>query len=151
MAGDNDAAASGWEHELAVNPSALQLHYSIGMFHLANGDYDRALEEYDREPLDGLRSTGRAMVFFALGDSVNADEELARLIDLGIRWTKQIAAVHAYRGELDEAFAWLDRAMARRDQSLSRIQWDPFMTNLHDDPRYEALLEKLGQERIAAR
>ena len=40
---------------------------------------------------------------------------------------------------------------ARRDQSLSRIQWDPFMTNLHDDPRYEALLEKLGQERIAGR
>ncbi len=41
--------------------------------------------------------------------------------------------------------------MARRDTSLARIQWDPFMANLHDDPRYEQLLEKLGQERLAGR
>ena len=62
-----------------------------------------------------------------------------------------VASVHAYRGELDEAFAWLDRAIARRDQSLRRTQWDPFMTSLHDDPRFEQLLERLGQERIVRR
>jgi len=86
-----------------------------------------------------------------MGDLVSADAELAHLIDLGIRWTFEIASVHAYRGELDDAFAWLDRAMARRDQSLNSIQWDPFITNLYNDPRYEPLLEKLGQKPIAGR
>jgi TolB-like protein/Tfp pilus assembly protein PilF len=150
-AGDNDAAVAVAKEGLALNPAAVQFHFQIGIVHFVNGEYERALEEYDRESLDGFRSAGRAVTFFAMGDSVNADVELAHLIDLGIRWTYEIASVHAYRGELDEAFAWLDRAMARRDQSLARIQRDPFMTNLYDDPRYEPLLEKLGQKRIAGR
>ncbi len=150
-AGDNDAALSVWEDGLALNPAAVQFHSRIGTVYLVNGEYERALQEFDREPLDGFRSTGRAVTFFAMGDSVKADAELAHLIDLGIRWTYEIASVHAYRGELDDAFAWLDRAIARRDQSLGRIQRDPFMTYLYDDPRYEPLLEKLGQKRIAGR
>ena len=86
-----------------------------------------------------------------MGDSEKADAELAHLIDLGIRWTYEIASVYAYRGELDEAFDWLDRAIARRDQSLTGIQRDPLMTSLYDDPRFDPLLERLGQVRIARR
>jgi TolB-like protein/Tfp pilus assembly protein PilF len=150
-AGDNNAAVSVAKEGLALNPAAVQFHWQIGNVYFANGEYERALEEFDQETLDGFRSTGRAVTFFAMGDSANADAELAHLIDLGIRWTYEIASVYAKRGELDEAYAWLDRAIARRDQSLFRIQRDPFMTNLYDDPRYEPLLEKLGQKRIAGR
>ena len=149
--GDYDAAVSAWEQGLTLNPAAVRLHSRIGTVYLVNAEYERALQEFDPESLDGFRATGRAVTFFAMGDSVNADIELAHLIDLGIRWTYEIASVHAYRGELDEAFAWLDRAIARRDQALPRIRWDPFMTNLYNDPRYEPLLEKLGLKRIAGR
>ena len=148
-AGDNDAAVSTWEEGLALNSAAGLFRFRIGVVQLMNGEHERALQEFDRESLDGYRSSGRAATFFAMGDSENADAELAHLLDLGIRWTFEIASVHAYRGELDEAFAWLDRALARRDTSLVRIQWDPFMTSLYDDPRYEPLLEKLGQKRVA--
>jgi len=150
-AGDYDAAISVYEEGLALNPGAIRFHWRLGRVYFVNGEYGRALQEFDREPLDGYRVRGRAVTFFAMGDAVNADAELAHLIDLGIRWTFEIASVHAYRGELDEAFAWLDRAIARRDQSLPRIQWDPFMINLYDDPRFDPLLEKLGQERIVGR
>jgi adenylate cyclase len=150
-AADIDAAVSVWQEGLALNPAAVQFHSRIATVYFVHGEYERALQEFDLEPLDGFRSRGRAVTFFAMGDSISADAELAYLIDLGIRWTFEIASVYAYRGELDEAFAWLDRAIARRDQSLPRIQWDPFMINLYDDPRYEPLLEKLGQERIAGR
>lgn len=150
-AGDNDAAVTVAKEGLALNSAAMQFHFQIGLVHFVNGEYERALHEFDRESLDGFRSAGRAVTFFAMGDSLNADAELAHLIGLGIRWTYEIASVHAYRGELDEAYAWLDRAMARRDQSLQRIQRDPFMPNIYDDPRYEPLLEKLGQKRLAGR
>ena len=149
--GNDDAAVSMWEEGLALNPAAGQFHSRMGTVYLVNAEYERALREFDRESLDGFRTTGRAVTLFAMGDSASADAELAHLIDLGIRWTFEIASVHAYRGELDEAFAWLDRAIARRDQSLSRIQRDPFMKNIYADPRYEPLLEKLGQKRIAGR
>jgi len=150
-AGDIDAAVSIWQEGLALNPAAVQFHSRIATVYFVKGDYERALQEFELEPLDGFRSRGRAVTFFAMGDSIRADAELAYLIDLGIRRTFEIASVYAYRGESDEAFAWLDRAIARRDQSLPRIQWDPFMASLHDDPRFEPLLKRLGQERIVRR
>ncbi len=54
--------------------------------------------------------------------------------------------VHAYRGELDEAFTWLDRAIHRHDTSLTLILGDPFLDNLRDDPRFDAVLERLGRK-----
>jgi len=150
-AGDYDAAISVYEEGLALNPGAIRFHWRLGRVYFVNGEYGRALQEFDREPVDGFRVRGRAVTFFAMGDAVNADAELAHLIDLGIQWTYEIASVHAYRGELDDAFEWLDRAMARRDNSLHEIQWDPLMTTLYNDPRFEPLLETLGQERIVGR
>ncbi len=54
--------------------------------------------------------------------------------------------MHAYRGELDEAFTWLDRAIHRRDTALTLILGDPFLDNLRDDPRFDAVLERLGRK-----
>ena len=146
--GEYDAAVAKWEEGLALNPAAVQFHARIAEVHLLNGEYDRALRELEQEPLDGFRVRGLAITYFAMGDKEKADAELAHLIDLGDRWTYEIASVHAYRGEPDEAFAWLERAIARRDQSLNLIQRDPYVTKLYDDPRFNSLLERLGQTRI---
>ena len=55
----------------------------------------------------------------------------------------QIAEVYAYRGEVDRAFEWLERAYAQRDSGLSQIKGDPHFKRLERDPRYAALLEKM--------
>ncbi len=54
-----------------------------------------------------------------------------------------IAAFHAWRGDRDQAFAWLDRALARRQPGLSDIKWDPLLRKIRGDARYAALLEKM--------
>jgi len=56
----------------------------------------------------------------------------------------EVAQVHAFRNESDEAFQWLDRAYARRDSGLIGIKTDPFLKSLHQDPRFAALLKKLN-------
>ena len=58
-------------------------------------------------------------------------------------WAYQIAEVHAFRGEIDEAFAWLDRAYAQRDGGFSEMKGDPLLKNLEGDPRYVAFLRKM--------
>ncbi len=56
----------------------------------------------------------------------------------------RIALVHAWRGERDSAFEWLERAYARHDLELRWLKIDPFLRNLRADPRYTALLRKMN-------
>ena len=54
-----------------------------------------------------------------------------------------IACVHAYRGEINLAIQWLDRAYRQRDMSMALVKIDPLLRNLHGDRRYQALLRTL--------
>lgn len=56
-----------------------------------------------------------------------------------------IAAIHAYRGEADEAFGWLDKAIATSDPGLAETVGDPLFENLYDDPRWRLFLERIGR------
>jgi hypothetical protein len=48
------------------------------------------------------------------------------------------------RGEIDQAFLWLDRAIASRDPGIAfYLPNDPMLAKLKHDPRYAALLRKL--------
>jgi TolB-like protein/tetratricopeptide (TPR) repeat protein len=55
----------------------------------------------------------------------------------------QIACVHAWRGEKDEAFSALDRAFELNDGGLQGLKLETLLRNLRDDPRYPALLARL--------
>lgn len=52
-----------------------------------------------------------------------------------------VAMVYAGLGQLDEAFVWLDRAVD--DHSLTYEVREPRFADLHADPRFPALLERL--------
>jgi hypothetical protein len=56
----------------------------------------------------------------------------------------QIAEVYAFRNQPDEVFEWLDRAFAQRDDDLMIAKVEPLLKNLHNDPRFTALLTKLN-------
>jgi hypothetical protein len=55
-----------------------------------------------------------------------------------------IAVVCAWRGQLDRAFQWLDRAYADRERPLNLIKSNRFLRDLRGDPRYTALLRKMN-------
>ncbi len=56
-----------------------------------------------------------------------------------------IAYVFAYRGEPDRAFEWLESAITNRDPSLpdTAITWE--FTKIHEDPRWQPFLRKIGR------
>jgi tetratricopeptide (TPR) repeat protein len=58
----------------------------------------------------------------------------------------EIAMVYLALGEKDKGFEFLEKAYTERSSALVRINLDPRLDSLHSDPRYEALLERMGLE-----
>ncbi|HEU5239392.1 MAG TPA: protein kinase [Pyrinomonadaceae bacterium] len=68
----------------------------------------------------------------------------SNLIDQAYRG---LALVYAALGENDTAFEWLEKGYQRREESLLSIKVDPKVDRLRSDPRFIALLRKLGVEK----
>jgi hypothetical protein len=84
------------------------------------------------------------LAFHALGRRSESDAALAALKSkYAGEMAYQIAEVHAFRGEADLAFEWLERAYDQRDGGLGDIKGDRLVRGLAGDPRYRALLRKL--------
>ncbi len=54
------------------------------------------------------------------------------------------AEIRAWRGETDEAFAWLEKAYEAQDQYLKDLKSIPELKSLHSDPRWNDLLIRVG-------
>ena len=92
-----------------------------------------------------FRQWSLAIVHKAAGRSSESDRSLAELIErFGTDGAYQIAEVHSMRGETDEAFAWLEKAIDQRDPGRVQAKVSPLLKPLHDDPRWLPLLKKIG-------
>lgn len=92
-----------------------------------------------------VRLLGAALAQHALGNdeaSRHALDELTQKYAAGMAY--QVAQVHAWRGEADAAFAWLDKALTLHDGGMMLITYDPFLASLRADPRYAALVRRMG-------
>jgi hypothetical protein len=54
------------------------------------------------------------------------------------------AWIHLGLGEIDEAFAWMDKAIDARDGMMTPIKSYWFLDPIRDDPRFTALLRKMN-------
>jgi hypothetical protein len=90
------------------------------------------------------RSEILPLIYDALGRKADADSALNELIKRGDSEAMSLAAVYAHRNENDLAFTWLERAYSSRDAALWFLRSDPAFKSLRGDPRYLALLQRLG-------
>ena len=92
----------------------------------------------------GVNGTwGSIFTLHDLGRVDDVQQALQTLRNSGGRPT-QLATAYAYIGELDNAFAEFDRAYETRDGWLIEIRGFNFLEPLYDDPRWDALLKKVG-------
>jgi TolB-like protein len=129
---------------LQLHPEFGGVNSSIGLARLYLGQFAEALEAMQREPNDNYRLSGLALVYWALGRHGESDAALTSLTDKFASIDAYgIAAVHAYRGETDDAFRWLDRAYRGHVYGMLDLKTDPLLRNLHGDPRFQALLGRM--------
>ena len=137
-------AETAYRKALELDPDGASWHQALGQALLLQGKTDAALQEMQEETDEIWRLSGLPLAFHALGRRGESDAALAALKSkYAGEAAYQIAEVHAFRGEADLAFEWLERAYDQRDGGLTDIKGDRFMRGLVGDPRYKAFLRKL--------
>jgi adenylate cyclase len=142
--GQDIEARLAWQRAFDINRGARWPNYLVGYLDLKKGKIESALAHF-RASDEPFRLTGTAMVEHTLGHAPESEQALDAL---KTKYTAgsafQIAAIYAWRGEKDHAFEWLDRAYDQHDAGMPRLRYDPTLASLHDDPRFAALVKKMG-------
>ena len=128
-------------------PEATTFQYRLGLVLLAQGKAAEALSEFQREQDHSFSILGIPLALDALGQHAEADKYIARAIDdeqVANAAAYQIALVYAARGDKDRAFTWFERAYRQRDAGMLWIKYDPLLKGLRSDPRFAALVAKVG-------
>jgi len=132
---------------LQISPTYDGGHSALGFVLLAQGELDAAVAEMQQESGEE-RGLGLVVVYHASGRRAESDAALSRFSrEHAQDAAKDIALAYGYREELDEAFAWLDRAYRQKDADLWNIkpvQVDPLMKAFVLDPRFTTFLRKMN-------
>ena len=144
MNGNYPAARSALDRALAINPNDFASHLALAQLDLLEGRFKEAQTGYQEHGGEAGRRMGDAMIEHALGHERESQQALKELIAKHAKdMAYQVGDVYAWLGDKDKAFDWLDRAYQQRDSGLNGVAYDPLLAHLHDDPRYQALLQKL--------
>jgi adenylate cyclase len=130
---------------LDLSPASNGYRFTLGEILLARGQPVMALEEFKRETNPHAHRTGMVLAYDALGRKAEGDAGLAELEQIdAVIGAAEIAQVYAGRGQINQAFAWLDRAYRQQDNSLDGVKVDPLWRNLWSDPRFKAFLRTMN-------
>ncbi len=150
-----DQAVEELNKALEVDPNHAATHAFLGWAYDAIGKYEEALRYYLRyNELSGIPAgmgPNIASCYAHMGKREEAREILNDLMEhakTNYFPSTAIAWPFSALGEKDQAFAWLEKAFRERDPFLlvylRTVHWfDP----LRSDPRYTALLQKIGFEK----
>jgi tetratricopeptide (TPR) repeat protein len=115
--GDFRSALARYEYVLAVDPSDRRALPAHGYLLARTGQRERALEVAAR--LERMNETVRNCAF-------------------------QVAVVYAGAGERERALEWLERAWRTHQVHFPFAAVEPRFRTLRDDPRFRALLARVG-------
>jgi len=145
LSGRLDDALIETRTALKLSPGMVSINQGLGELMMLKGDNDAALVAMQKESNEGWRLYGLAMANYALGQESASNTALAELIEKHEKsWSSTIARVYAFRGEFDRAFEWLEKAVAYHDTGVVHFPVEPFLRNLHQDPRWLPFLRRHG-------
>ena len=129
-----------------LNPAYSGIDFRIGLTWLLDGEVERALSSMEAESSEPHQLIGLSLVLSELGQQEGARDALTGLIEKYEQVASyNIAYIHAFQGDNDNAFAWLEKAVERKDRGLNQVVFDPLFSNLHPDPRWQPFLESIGR------
>jgi TolB-like protein/Tfp pilus assembly protein PilF len=133
---------------LAFDDRAENARTYLGRAYMHSGRYEQALTEFRRRRAQAPGSYGDIGQALALsGRREEALAELQRLLKLSRERHVQaldIATVYVSLGEKETAMQWLERAYEDRSTNLGFLSQDPTFDALRTDPRFVALLARVG-------
>jgi len=145
-----DKAIEALQRTIDMDPSFSQVHLSLGVAYLQKSMYEEALAEFQKEiSQTGIGITAIGITYAKMGRR----EEALQLLDDLINKSKEeyvpplgMARFYFALGENDQGFRWLEKAYEDRDSGLWAIKVNPLYDSVRSDPRFKAILKKMGLE-----
>jgi len=145
-----ESAIPHFEKALLLGAGQLDAAYAIGQAYLMSGDPDTALKMFEVALHATHRQLGLLMAFHDQGrqDQFNG---LFAEFEQQSEWDN-LALVYAWIGDADKAFGLLEKGHKQFPSEYTTIFSDTRLMRIHDDPRWRALMEKIGTtpEQLAA-
>jgi TolB-like protein/Flp pilus assembly protein TadD len=145
LAGRFDEAGAAYRKLLQLYPAEDNANAAYGVILLLLHQPQEALAAIEKETDEASKLWGLAILDWEIGHRAESDAAVSQLEGkyASTRYVAYIAEVRAYRGEVDAAFKWLDRAYQRNKLFMALMPVDPLLRNLHSDSRFEGMLVKL--------
>jgi len=150
-AGWHDEALAAGQKALQIEPNLARPHDDLGRILLEKGNFSEAIAALEKAVSLSNRSA-RCLSSLGYGYGITGQldgardilAELKGMAKTGYVASSDFAIVHAGLGERDQAIDWLERAYEERDSHLPFLNVDPRLRNLRQEPRFEALLKRVG-------
>ncbi len=154
-----DRALQQYRRTLEIDPRFPLLRARIVEWYEVQGMYEKAIEEsgsivapfrglpgVSRDTSDSLRRgylTGGAKGYW------QARLDLAKTASRE-EWVfpSRVALIYAHLGQMDRAFEWLTKGVDQFEENTTRMNPDPAFDVMRGDPRFAALVRKMGLEPI---
>jgi TolB-like protein/class 3 adenylate cyclase/cytochrome c-type biogenesis protein CcmH/NrfG len=136
---------------LEMDASYSLAHLWLGNSYVQNGELEHGLAEIRRakelDPHNPDVMSGLGHTYAVAGDRDAAQrviEELHQQSQAGYVSPYYFALIYAALGDTDQAFTLLDKAYDDRGFYISSLRVEPMVDPLRADPRFAALLRKVG-------
>ena len=146
-----DRAAAEAKKTLEFEPNDPQSRFILGIVNLKRGSIQLAVQEF-KQVADAVPQGPVALAWLAYGYATTGEKQRAlSLLEVMKERSRgayfpptAIAYVYGALGNKDEAFAWLDKAIAAHDGPLRGIMVNPVFDPLRSDPRFAEVLRRRG-------
>jgi hypothetical protein len=134
-----------------MDPNFANGHFELGLIYGAKGVFGKAISEFQAgRSLDPANPLMLSLLGHAYGAAGNRKDAKNVLRDLTILAKQEpvsafhFAIVHMGLNENDQAFELLNKAWDERYWMMGWLKVDPFFDSLRPDPRFTALVRRIG-------
>jgi tetratricopeptide (TPR) repeat protein len=134
-----------YEKVLEMDPDFQPAQKYLADAYLKTGSYDKALVLYEK--IDRQRDVG--YTYIKMGKISEARQILNKMLENPTQYPDSwgIARLCFLLGKKNEGFEWLEKAWEDKDRKLWGLKSDPDFESARGDPRFQAILKKIGLEK----
>ena len=154
--GDVNSSIVESKKVIELDPNFARTHSSLGLAYLKQQRFTEAIAELKRavelSPNDRqlLRDLG-----YGYAIAQRRTDALAVINELEAKYSRQaaygadIAGVYGGLGDMDQAFAWLDKDVNARNGRLGRVFYQIPFEEIRRDPRYADMRRRMGAKPLS--
>src|SRR6267142_2299762 len=137
---------------LELDPASTLAHHLLGCCLLWKGDTAGAIAEFQRSKIMVAGAWYQGLLGYAhaiSGDRSKAEQILRELEQMAKGQyvsTTAFADIHLGLGEKEKALDWLEKSYQDQESACWYLTVDPIYDSVRNEPRFQAILKKIGLE-----